>query len=91
MKFIILLTVLWLSYCFISSAPIAHRKHWHLWKKEHGKRYPCLEEEIKRQTIWLANKKYIDNHNQEAYKHGFTLKMNHLGDLVRYSTYSISM
>ncbi|XP_041379493.1 silicatein-like [Gigantopelta aegis] len=79
MKFIILLAV---SYCFVSSTPIAHHKHWHLWKKEHGKRYPCLKEEIKRQSIWLANKKYIDNHNQEAYKHGYTLKMNHLGDLT---------
>ncbi|XP_003383726.1 PREDICTED: cathepsin L1-like [Amphimedon queenslandica] len=57
-------------------------EEWLLWKEKHGKVYPHGEEESKRLNIWLENKNYIEEHNQKAHVHGFTLKMNHFGDLT---------
>lgn len=62
------------------SAPL--HEEWLLWKRHHNKNYPHMEEERKRHDVWLENKKYIEEHNKQAHIHGFTLKMNHLGDLV---------
>lgn len=39
-------------------------------------------EELRRHITWLSNNAYIDNHNQYADTFGYTLRMNHLGDLV---------
>ena len=55
---------------------------WHMWKAEHGKMYQNLEEEIWRHTVWQNNMKMIHRHNAESMTRGYTLKMNHLGDLV---------
>ena len=77
---LVLLLLSAILYQYALSAPF--HKEWLLWKKEHDKAYPHREEESKRHNIWLENKKYIEEHNQEAHIHGFTLKMNHLGDLV---------
>ena len=40
-------------------------------------------EELRRHITWMSNKAYIDQHNQYADTFGYTLKMNHLGDMVR--------
>lgn len=40
-------------------------------------------EELRRHITWLSNKAYIDQHNEYADTFGYTLKMNHLGDMVR--------
>ena len=53
-----------------------------MWKAEHGKLYQSLEEELQRHTVWHNNMKMIERHNAESATHGYTLKMNHLGDLV---------
>ena len=57
---------------------------WTSWKGEHKKIYNSYDEEKKRYSIWLDNRKYIEEHNNKnASKLGFTLKMNQFGDLVR--------
>lgn len=55
---------------------------WHVWKTEHGKSYKSFNEEIWRHTVWQKNRGLIDRHNADNATHGYTLKMNHLGDLV---------
>ena len=55
---------------------------WHMWKAEHGKLYQSLGEELQRHMVWHNNMKMIERHNAESATHGYTLKMNHLGDLV---------
>jgi hypothetical protein len=37
---------------------------------------------MKRLTIWISNKKYVEQHNARADEHGFTLAMNKFADLV---------
>lgn len=61
---------------------------WHAWKAEHRKSYQTFDEEIWRHSVWQINMKLINKHNMENATHGFTLKMNHLGDLVRVCTYT---
>lgn len=53
---------------------------WNSWKEEHGKHFSSEVEETKRLKIWIKNLESIEEHNQQ--NHSFTLKMNHLGDLV---------
>ena len=60
-------------------------EEWQLWKTQHGKSYESQREELERHIIWQSNRKYIEAHNQNAHIMGFTLKMNHFGDLVRQS------
>ena len=36
--------------------------------------------ELHRHTVWEANKKYVEVHNENADKHGFTLAMNEFSD-----------
>lgn len=55
---------------------------WHLWKVEHGKSYQSPGEEIWRHAVWQNNMRMIQKHNVDSVVHGYTLKMNHLGDLV---------
>lgn len=57
-------------------------EEWHLWKSEHGKTYQSYQEELEKHVTWQSNKKYIEAHNQNAHILGFTLKMNHFGDMV---------
>lgn len=63
-------------------ATVEFSKEWHLWKTEHSKSYEDEREELRRHAIWVSNMEYIEHHNEHADKHGFTLKMNHFGDLV---------
>ena len=55
---------------------------WHVWKAEHRKSYQSLDEEIQRHAVWQNNMRMIQRHNVDSVIHGYTLKMNHLGDLV---------
>ena len=57
-------------------------EQWRTWKSSSGKSYLSKEEEALRYSIWKDNVNYIDQHNAEADKHGFTLKMNSFGDMV---------
>lgn len=55
---------------------------WSNWKLRHAKSYSSSLEELERHLIWLSNKRYIDHHNANSHIFGFTLAMNHLGDVV---------
>ena len=59
-----------------------HPEEWQLWKTQHGKSYGSQREELERHLVWLANREYINAHNKNAHILGFTLAMNHLGDIV---------
>ena len=54
---------------------------WEAWKAQHGKKYSS-EEELVRYEIWLSHMKFVEEHNKNADKHGFTVAMNEFGDLV---------
>ncbi|CAI7998288.1 Cathepsin L [Geodia barretti] len=57
-------------------------EEWELWKKEHNKVYQDPLTELRRHTIWQANKKYVDEHNEHlAPLVGFTVGMNEYADL----------
>ena len=60
-------------------------EEWHLWKGQHQKSYMSELEELERHTIWLSNKKYIEEHNARSDEFGYTLAMNHFGDFVSIS------
>lgn len=57
-------------------------KEWTVWKAEHAKMYSCDKEEVQKHSVWLANRELIEEHNKKADEKGFTLKMNHFGDMV---------
>lgn len=59
-----------------------HEQDWGKWKLTHQRNYTSELEELERHLVWLSNKVYIDQHNANAHIFGFTLAMNHLGDLV---------
>lgn len=61
---------------------IQYPQEWHLWKSEHGVTYTDELEELRRHITWLSNKAYIDRHNEYSDTFGYTLKMNHLGDMT---------
>ena len=56
---------------------------WLWWKVSYGKEYASEEEELVRYRVWVDNMRYIEIHNQNADKHGYTLEINHFGDMVR--------
>ena len=55
----------------------------------YGKKYESDNEEMRRNTIWQSNKKYIETHNANADKFGFTLGMNGFGDLENHEVVAI--
>lgn len=55
---------------------------WHMWKQEHGKSYENVKEELTKHLVWMGNQEFINQHNKYSGVFGYTLKMNHLGDLV---------
>ena len=75
MKVLILVSVL----VYALAAPL--NSEWEAWKAQHGKKYSS-EEELVRYEIWLSNMKFVEEHNKNADKHGFTTAMNEFGDLV---------
>ena len=58
------------------------KEEWNLWKTLHGKSYKSERIELERHLVWLSNKEYIDHHNANSELFGYTLAMNHHGDLV---------
>ena len=61
---------------------LSHAEEWQMWKTQHGKSYGSVREELERHLVWLANREYINAHNQNSHIFGFTLAINHLGDIV---------
>ena len=57
-------------------------EEWHSWKDSYGKSYTSELEELERHSVWLSNRKYIEEHNTHADVFGYTLAMNHFGDVV---------
>ena len=55
---------------------------WQVWRKEHSREYNGLEDELRRISVWLSNKRYVEEHNRKAHIHGFELELNSFGDLV---------
>ena len=58
------------------------KEKWMQWKAQHGKSYSSELEELERHFIWLSNMEYVQRHNEYADVFGFTLAMNHFGDMV---------
>ncbi len=58
-------------------------QEWHLWKSEHDKSYGNLKEELSKHLVWLGNQEFINQHNKYSHVFGYSLKMNHFGDMVR--------
>lgn len=89
------LVAVWLvlaAACYVSTAGVlpetgVYAGQFKLWKLTHGKSYMSSEEEAQRYSIWLDNMDYIEQHNANADQHGYTLKMNHFGDMVRLCGY----
>jgi len=63
---------------------------WEAWKAQHGKKYANEEVELVRYEIFESNLKYVEEHNKNADKHGFTTAMNEFGDLVRHTVLVLS-
>lgn len=81
---LVLCALLW-SVSPARSAPLERYEEWNSWKTTHGRLYGTGQEESRRHSIWLENMLYIEEHNSNAEKHGFTLKMNAFGDLVSHA------
>ena len=83
-----LLIVSLLGICFFTTGYGAVKpnfqfvEEWNIWKGQHEKSYGSQLEELERHLVWLSNKKYIEQHNANSHIFGFTLAMNHFGDLV---------
>ena len=76
---------------FLAVAVAAHinlqyPEEWQLWKSQHGKSYNSQREELERHLVWLSNREYINAHNKNADIFGFTLAMNHFGDIVSWKS-----
>ena len=65
-------------------------EEWNLWKSQHQKSYESELHELDRHLVWLSNKKYIELHNANSHVFGFTLAMNHFGDLVKIRLFTIT-
>ncbi len=76
----------------LSSEEVHHHRqnieligNWFLWKTKHGREYKSIEEELKRYSVWKDNLAFIDEHNRDRKRMGYSLGMNHFGDLVSLS------
>lgn len=67
-----------------STAVSELKERWALWKLEHGKTYQSYDEELRRFAVWMENLNYIEEHNKHSDTFGYTLGMNHFGDIVSY-------
>jgi len=79
MRLLVLLSVAALA---AAAARFEFLEEWQMWKQQHRKEYQSEREELERHLVWLSNKKYIEQHNANSDIFGFTLAMNHFGDLV---------
>ena len=55
----------------------------------YGKSYESDDEELRRNTIWQSNKKFIETHNANKDEIGFELGMNEFGDLENHEIVAI--
>nr|ACU86976.1 silicatein-like protein [Aulosaccus sp. GV-2009] len=59
-----------------------HVEEWSQWKLKHTKSYESSLQELEHHLVWLSNKKYVDYHNANQHIFGYTLALNHLGDVT---------
>lgn len=77
--------------CFVSVALASNVpqyqfvEEWKLWKSQHGREYESTLEDLDRHIVWLSNKKYIELHNSNSHIFGYTLSLNHFGDMVSFA------
>ena len=71
-----------LSHAWALQAKFELLEEWNAWKGFHKKTYSSTREEVEKHVVWLSNKEYVDQHNANAHIFGFTLNLNHLGDMV---------
>ncbi|XP_046907930.1 uncharacterized protein LOC124489317 [Hypomesus transpacificus] len=89
MQSVVLLVVLVLSVAFVVSKPVANDggadvdNGFEAWKTQFGKSYTSAEEESRRKSIWLVNKKMIEEHNKRADNglESYTMGLNFFSDL----------
>jgi cathepsin L len=74
-------TFVFLAALVVYASAFQFTAEWELWKRTNGRDYATDKEEIHRHTIWEANKQYVDAHNQNADKWGYTLATNQFADL----------
>ena len=77
-----LLWVLSILLGLAASTSLENAEEWQMWKAQHGKWYLSWGEEMERHRVWLTNREFIENHNKKADVHGYSLALNHFGDLV---------
>ena len=68
----------------LAAAKFEYAQEFQEWKVKYNKVYETKDLELKRQIIWESNKKFVENHNANADKFGFTVAMNKFADLVSY-------
>ena len=83
MKMLAAVTVCWVLAVVSCEVQYQHPEEWQLWKTQHGKNYESEREELERHLVWLSNREYISAHNKNSHIFGYTVAMNHLGDIVR--------
>ena len=83
MNLLVLLTVAVASAQAVSFSQLV-MSEWEQWKVTHEKTYQSPLEEKFRLKVYMENRAKIAKHNRlaELGKHGYTLKMNHFGDLL---------
>ena len=62
--------------------PVYHTERWETWKKEYSQVYKSDEIEQNRRAIWESNMQFVNEHNANADKVGFTVEMNEFAALV---------
>ena len=65
-----------------ASSSLEFADEWQVWKSQHGKWYGSVGKEVERHKVWLQNREFIERHNKNSDIHGYTLALNHFGDLV---------
>ena len=88
MKLLVLLSLVTVA---ISTSTLEDiREEWETWKIHHRKNYSSLVEDTLRMKIFLDNKIRIAKHNLKAHlgEFSYTMKMNHLGDLLNHEVVS---
>ena len=63
-------------------ARFKYYEEWNGWKRSYRKSYDSVHNELEHHLIWLSNRKFIEQHNANEHIFGFTLAMNHWGDMV---------
>ena len=74
-----MLKVIFLSLVALA-ASFQFQEEWDNWKLRYGKVYDD-DEEASRHAIWESNKLYVEEHNANADKWGYTLDTNEYADM----------